>query len=202
MEPPRRPEVPTCIGCGAMSRLGSCGSGCSEQRLDLVRAVAHDELATLERALRARLELQLPVIQRLTGSSTSNESEAGYRELQARSRNVLRSSTTAPDPQIDAREPSEAATTWWCARCGGIDAPQPCLGICVWRTVEWVPRDAYERRRDRVVALQEAQACIESLLRRLAWSTPRAGQWERSWGALRSGAGEAIRACAAAQVSS
>ena len=43
--------VPTCIGCGAMRWLGTCEDGCREQRLDLVRGDAYDELTAFGRAL-------------------------------------------------------------------------------------------------------------------------------------------------------
>jgi hypothetical protein len=26
---------------------------------------------------------------------------------------------------------AEVAVTWWCPECGGLDAPQPCLGSCL-----------------------------------------------------------------------
>ena len=56
---------------------------------------------------------------------------------------------------------------WQCIGCGRLEASQPCIGICEDRPVELVY--AWQ--------LEEALA----LLRQLAWSTPREGEWERSF---------------------
>jgi hypothetical protein len=42
MRVPDRLTVPTCIGCGAMSRPGTCETGCAEHKLVLIRAAALD----------------------------------------------------------------------------------------------------------------------------------------------------------------
>jgi len=56
---------------------------------------------------------------------------------------------------------------WQCIGCGRLESSQPCIGICEDRPVELVY--AWQ--------LEEALA----LLRQLAWSTPREGEWERSF---------------------
>ncbi len=196
---PERLSVPTCIGCGAMSRFGSCELGCSEQRLDLVRAVAYDALIAAEPAARARAEVLRPVVEKLSHHQPrTGDFQARYLAVQADARDALRSAPTVDEPGVDVREPAQSATTWWCAECGGIDAPQPCLGICVWREVEWVRNDAYERRREEVLAVLETERRAGVLLRRLAWATPREGHWERSWQALLSEAQQITGASASA----
>jgi hypothetical protein len=168
-----------------MSRFATCESDCSEQRLDLVRAVAYDALIAAEQAARARTEALRSVVEELLRDQPqSGEWEARYRAVRADARDALRSAAIVDEPGIDVREPAEAATTWWCAECGGIDAPQPCLGICVWHEVEWVRSDAYESRRKDVLAVIEVERRVTALLRRVAWVTPREGQWERCWAAL------------------
>ncbi len=69
---------------------------------------------------------------------------------------------------------TERMKAWQCIGCGKIDAPQPCIGICQDRKVELVYADEYDRLLART---QEAQL----LLRMLAQTTPRAGEWERSY---------------------
>jgi hypothetical protein len=56
---------------------------------------------------------------------------------------------------------------WQCIGCGHLESSQPCIGICEDRPVELVY--AWQ--------LEEALA----LLRQLAWSKPREGEWERSF---------------------
>ena len=66
---------------------------------------------------------------------------------------------------------------WQCIGCGKIDAPQPCIGICQDRKVEFVHAQEYDRLRARMIEL-------ESLVRMFAATTPRNGEWERSYLAM------------------
>lgn len=190
---PERLTVPTCIGCGAMSRFGTCESGCSEQRLDLVRGATYDALAALEHAACARVDILLAVIAELIDiQPRRGEWELAYRAMRARARDALRSAGSAGGHEVDVQGPAETATAWWCARCGSVDAPQPCLGICVWRPIDWVSCATYERADARLLTLLDRERRLRGLVSRLAWVTPRRGEWERSWRALR---GEATSAC-------
>jgi hypothetical protein len=66
---------------------------------------------------------------------------------------------------------------WECIGCGRIDHPQPCVGICQDRRAEYVRASDYSKAEARIAAL-------ESVLRRIAFTTPRAGECERTWLAL------------------
>ena len=81
---------------------------------------------------------------------------------------------------------------WQCIGCGKIEAPQPCLGLCRDRKILMVGKDEYERvaaERDRANALvRRAMA----MLSRVAHTTPREGQWQRSYRALQEQAHEAF----------
>ena len=197
MEPPERLTVPTCIGCGAMGRFGTCEIGCSEQKLELVRAAAHDSLEAFRSAARARRAAFVTVVEKLASRQPTGEWETAYRSLQDDARAALR---RHPDPEdkIDWDEPAEPATTWWCAACGGIDAPQPCLGICVWRQVEWVSRSRYEQARERALSEREQERRLRQLLRRIASTTPRPDHWEDTWHALQISVERTLETCARA----
>jgi hypothetical protein len=67
---------------------------------------------------------------------------------------------------------------------GGIDAPQPCLGIWVWRPVEWVAAERYVEAREKAQAALAEERRLRTLLRRAAAVTPRPRQWERGWAVL------------------
>jgi hypothetical protein len=193
MQAPERLTVPTCIGCGAMGQFGTCDTGCSEQKLELVRAAVHDSLAVLGSSADARAEALGPIAEELAWHQpTGEDSEAAYRAVQDRARSALRRYSGADEEEVEVREPAEPTTTWWCAECGGIDAPQPCLGICIWRPVEWVNRAVYEQQRERVLAARGTELRMSRLLRRLASVTPRHGQWERGWRVLQAEAQEAL----------
>lgn len=62
---------------------------------------------------------------------------------------------------------AEYIKAWQCIGCGRLESSAPCLGICQDRPVELVARGEHE----------EALA----LIRQLAWSKPREGEWERSF---------------------
>jgi len=177
--------MPTCIGCGAMSRFGTCDGGCGEQKLELVPTVQYDSLAALTSTTRVRAEAFGAVAEEFASRHPGAEEwEPAYRSVQ----NIART-TLGRYPEVDARdvewdEPVEFATTWWCAECGGIDAPQPCLGICIWREVEWVNGACYQEQRARALAEREMERRWRGLARRVAYVTPRAGQWERGWRAF------------------
>lgn len=85
---------------------------------------------------------------------------------------------------------------WQCIGCGRIESPQQCIGICQDRKVEFV----YASEHDAVLAqaqaaLQRAKA-LEALVRKFAWTTPRAGEWEHSYRALQEQARRLLAALA------
>jgi len=73
--------------------------------------------------------------------------------------------------------PVERLKVWECTGCGRIDHPQPCVGICQDRKAELVRAADYDDAAARIAAL-------EALLRRIAFTTPRAGETEGAWRAF------------------
>lgn len=199
MSVPERLTVPTCFGCGAMQVVGTCETGCSEQRLELVRADPYDAVRRLASAARTRADALARVAEELaTCRPAEAELQTAYGSLRDKARDTLRRYPEAEGAEIDLARPAEPATTWWCAECGGIDAPQPCLGICVWRPVEWVDRALYENERERAILEREAERRLARLLNWLVFATPRPEQWERNWRALQAEARDALASRAAA----
>lgn len=79
---------------------------------------------------------------------------------------------------IDTAGSRDRVTVWECIGCGKIEGPQPCIGVCQDRKVEYVRAEAHD---EAVARMQERNDVLESLVRRLAHATPRAGEWERSY---------------------
>jgi hypothetical protein len=184
MQAPDRVTVPTCIGCGAISKFGTCETGCSEHKLELIRAAALDELVTLRTRAQARSDALRAIAQTIAQDPPAERNqENAYRQLQNDARAVLRRKPDTDADAIDWEQPAEQTRTWWCAD-GGIDAPQPCLGICVWRPVQWANLTDYQSERERILAERERERRLRNLLRRIASVTPRSGQWEQNWNAL------------------
>lgn len=59
---------------------------------------------------------------------------------------------------------------WQCIGCGRLEGDAPCIGICEDRPVHLVYAADHEP--------------FERLVRRLASTTPRSGEWERTYRAL------------------
>jgi hypothetical protein len=193
MEVPDRLTIPTCIGCGAMAIFGTCETGCTEQKLELVRAAADDALLAHASVARLHIAEFGAVAERLADPRPSaDEVKDAYWALQEHARAALRRHPDGEDPGADPSKPAEPAITWWCPDCGKLEAPQPCLGICVWRRVEWVNQEVYEQHRQNTLAELEQEDRLRRLLRRLTLVTPRPGQWHRSWNALRAEAQRAL----------
>lgn len=74
---------------------------------------------------------------------------------------------------------TEYIKAWQCIGCGKIEAPQTCIGVCRDKKVEFVYAETHEAVLARLKGL-------EDLVRRIARTTPRNGEWERSYLALQS----------------
>ena len=101
----------------------------------------------------------------------------------------------------DPGNEAERIVAWQCVGCGRLEAPQPCVGVCQDRKVTLVPADAYDAALARLNDAEARLAALESLARRMALSTPRNGEWEKSFRALRDEARRAMRQSRAANVS-
>lgn len=161
-----------------MRLFGSCEAGRSERKLELVRADAYDELAKQAADAQGLIAAVADVAERLAGRP-KDEIERAYRSAQEIARGALRAHPVSP-PAASDDEPVDVATTWWCPECDSLDAPQPCLGICVWRPVEWVSRSLYSELQEQVLDRRERTAQARALLGSLVHVTPRAGHWEQS----------------------
>ena len=76
---------------------------------------------------------------------------------------------------------TEYVKAWQCIGCGKIEAPQTCVGICQDRKVEFVYA---QEHREEIARVQNHARALELLIRQIALTTPREGEWERSYRAL------------------
>ena len=81
---------------------------------------------------------------------------------------------------------------WQCIGCGRIEAPQNCVGICQDRKVDLVYAGELDAMRAASDAASGHVELLEAVVRRLARTTPRDGEWERSWRALQADARRAL----------
>jgi hypothetical protein len=117
----RHLPVATCIGCGARSHNAECADGCTDLPLDLVDVDDLVAIATRAEALEERVAELREVARALVEDDSVDWTQVRERARAA----VLLAVPEAPEVDvIDA---------WGCPRCGRVDAPQPCLGICIRR---------------------------------------------------------------------
>ena len=194
VKPPRRLLISTCIGCGGMRQYESCAGACSERKLELVSGGDYDELTAAAAACRVRVQGLWAVVDELAGTEPGPDAwRIAYEALQQSARSVLRRfRPPAAGRDDDPLSAAGTATVWRCQNCGGVDAPQPCIGVCIWRPAKWVDATSYESERSRAAFDRELEQSLARLLRRLAFATPRDGQWERSWRAFQSQAQAAV----------
>ena len=75
----------------------------------------------------------------------------------------------------------ETFKAWQCIGCGRIDGPQNCIGVCRDRKVELVYASELQASLARIASLRDESAAMHAFVRQLAGTTPRDGQWERSF---------------------
>lgn len=181
-EVPGRIAIPTCAGCGGMARPGTCETGCVERRLLLARASTTDALVHARASILTSVSSLRPALEELANVAVPTGGwEAGYDELRSRARAGLAQAVDNRTAAFVDDEPASPVIAWWCDRCGGLEAPQQCLGICAWRSVDWVSYDTYRDVRDRVVAELDVYRRQRSLVSRVVHTIPRPGLHRQSW---------------------
>jgi hypothetical protein len=78
---------------------------------------------------------------------------------------------------------------WRCIGCGRIEGPQPCIGVCEDRKDEMVYASDHEAELER--ARQQLES-LATVLRQIAFTTPRDGECGRTWLALQARARAAL----------
>ena len=169
---PDRVTVLTCIGCGAMGREERCDGDCSEHKLLLVTAADYDELLGAAHAARIRAARMVPVVRRFAEADAQpRDPRDALLRMRESARRALRDGGRGED-RTDWASP-DTVTGWWCARCGNVDMPQPCIGVCVWRPADWVNHALYDHQLRLAEPGLRAARSLSGLLARVAAVTPR-----------------------------
>ena len=70
---------------------------------------------------------------------------------------------------------------WQCIGCGKIETPQTCIGICQDRKVLFVYAEEHEQTLAELAEARQRVNALETLVRRLACTSPRKDRWELSY---------------------
>lgn len=172
--------VATCIGCGRRNRPGECPEGCPDTPLDLVDAAALQALGAATEAGESRIAALRELAETVAGDAS-----VGWQALQDRARAALR--LPAPDlPDV------EIIQAWGCPRCGRIDAPQPCLGVCVFKPRTVADVREYRQLAPRAEQVVDTDRALSGVARLIATVTPRAGREQATIAAARARARHAL----------
>ncbi len=186
---PDRVTVLTCIGCGAMGRQEQCVT-CSEHKLELVRTTDYEQLLSAAHDARRRAARLAPLVREYVALTPEGLGDGDGERLRDMARQAV---ADAPAAAAAEEDPPEPVVGWWCAECGNVDMPQPCIGVCVWEPAEWVNFSLYERQRRLAEPWTRAQRALRDFLGRARSVRPRAGHEIRHWEALREQAAGAMR---------
>lgn len=71
-------------------------------------------------------------------------------------------------------------TAWQCIGCSKIEAPQPCIGVCHDRKVQFVYAGDHEAALAQLQAAHARAEVLRAFVSRIARTTPREGEWAHS----------------------
>ena len=169
-----------------MRELETCPGICRERKVELISGGEYDEFAAAAAACRIRIGALRPVVEELARAEPRRTDwRERYESVRKRGRVILRAavqpSAEAPDAE---RWSAESTVVWRCPDCGGLEATRPCIGVCIWRPLEWVEADAFASERAQAQRDGALERSLFDLVARFARVTPRDGEWERNWRAF------------------
>jgi hypothetical protein len=182
---PDRITVSRCIACGAMGRAAACAEECSEHRLPLVAAGELDQLREAARRAEADLRRLRPVLEALLREEPPEpECPGAFSRLRRAALDVLPSLDPRGIPSGEDATP-RTVIGWWCAECGNVDAPQPCLGVCIWRPVDFVNADVCRADQERCLETLRSARAARATVAKVAALTPKRGRCTETWRSLK-----------------
>ena len=90
----------------------------------------------------------------------------------------------------------ERIKAWQCIGCGKLENAHNCIGICEDRRTDFVYASDYDEAVSQMLLSQRRTVVLEALVRRLGLTTPRDGEWERSFRAFRDEARKTLESLA------
>ena len=88
---------------------------------------------------------------------------------------------------------TERITAWQCIGCGRIEGAQPCIGICEDRKTDFVYASEHDEALAQLALTHRRAEALAALVRQLACTTPREGEWERTYRELQTRARRTLK---------
>ena len=89
---------------------------------------------------------------------------------------------------------TERVTAWQCIGCGRIEGAQACIGVCQDRKTDFVYASDHDEALAQLASVRRQVDNLSALVRQLAHTTPRNGEWERTYRALQTSARRTLAA--------
>jgi hypothetical protein len=191
VSPPDEVTLSTCIGCGAMSLPAQCPEGCAQElRLELVPAAELDELTDLTESAESQAIALAAVVTPLAREPRRDDTPAPAAPTAAAA--LFAHGQLEPRLCELVAQPVEPVVSWWCPHCGGVDAPQPCLGVCIRTPVRWAGAERACEMQVRATRAINRVEELRAVLILAAHAHPRPGQEKRHRDAVRQRAQRAL----------
>lgn len=84
-------------------------------------------------------------------------------------------------PLVDSGKDVNRISVWQCIGCGRVELPQPCIGVCSDRKVEFVASVDFDELQRRFRELEGEYQRLVEFMRMMARNTPKPGHWEASY---------------------
>ena len=171
-----------CIACGAMGNSNPCMGVCDYHKLEVVRSVDYAELLDEATVIMEHLKKLTALAHRIADlPEEESERENSYRVLRDCAHILLLEINPAgKEQQNRVTVPTESLRVWLCHACGQIEAPQTCLGVCIRPVEEYVRVKHCDELMEQMTAAAGRVKKLRTLVGRLAWVSPRPGQWQRA----------------------
>jgi len=165
-----------------MREFAACEGICRERKLELVDGRDYDELVTAATVTRTRIQALRPIVAELAAAAPRpTDLSVLYKSVRGHALDALKAVGRVARETNGAASSAEPTVVWRCPDCGGLEETQPCIGVCIWRPVDWVELGTFESERVQALRNIEFERALFSLLTRFARVTPHEGEWERNW---------------------
>ncbi|RTL66676.1 MAG: hypothetical protein EKK41_18070 [Hyphomicrobiales bacterium] len=161
---------------------------------EVVPADVFADLLSQREALAEKADLLAPLIVRVRAPlPVPIDPECAWRNLiddACKARTAMKLNARPDIPVSRSLEPDPYFEIERCAICGAVEAPQPCIGVCIRKVGEFVLRAHHDTLACEVARFSAYCEAAFTLLRRMCSVTPRDGHWRTNLESFRA---EAMR---------
>jgi hypothetical protein len=147
--------------------------------IDLVEADDVDAMEARLAALERRSDALAAVVERFVGDTAVDWDESVREDARA----ALRLPVPAPPGE------TLVVKAWGCPECGRVEAPQPCLDVCIRRPVAMADVSEYTRAAERVANAEARDEQLTEVVRLIAHVRPRPAEEQATRDFVRARAG-------------